>query len=243
MCILAILGPSRFAGEFDLNRQSHSLRAISSLLAGTLLLVACTGYGHPDAPGTDLAFGVDMAKRGLWSEAMFRFQAAAKGDPDNPRVQSNLGVAYEAQGDFDKALEHYKKALQLAPDNKDIRANYARFVEYYQAYKSPDRAKQAKGFGKGILGSPSAPSGGTAVTGAGSNAGGSPTGPPQPPPPPSTPPAGAGEAPQTAPNPASPPPPQTLPAPASPPPPQSSARADLRPGVFAAAAFDQEACS
>ncbi len=213
-----------------MNRQSLSLRALSSLLAGTLLLAACTGYGRPNAPATDLAFGVDMAKRGLWSEAMFRFQAAAKGDPENPRVQSNLGVAYEAQGDFDKALEHYKKALQLAPDNKEIRANYARFVEYYQAYKNPDRAKQAKGFGKGILGSPAAPVGGSG------GVGNAPPGAPQPPPPAA--PVGVGES-QTPVKPASPPPP----------PPEEIGRADLRRGAvpaaegFAAAAFDQEARS
>ena len=212
-----------------MKRQPHSLRAISSLLAGTLLLAACTGYGRPNAPATDLAFGVDMAKRGLWSEAMFRFQAAAKGDPANPRVQSNLGVAYEAQGDFDKALEHYKKALQLAPDNKEIRANYARFVEYYQAYKNPGKAKQGKGSTKGILGSPAAPAGSTGT----SDNGAPPPGRPQPPPPAA--PVGTGES-------------QTPVTPASPPPPHKSVRADLR-GAFAvdagpsAAASGQEACS
>jgi hypothetical protein len=201
-----------------LNRPSHSLRAVSRLLVGALLLAACTGYGKPDAPSTDLAFGVDMAKRGLWSEAMFRFQAAAKADPQNPRVQSNLGVAYEAQGDFDKALEHYKKALQLAPDNKEIRANYARFVEFYQAYKNPDRAKQAKGFGKGILGSPAAPADGKGASGGGASSPSSPQ-PPAPPAPPPSPPSSGTAEPQAPVTPSPTPPP--------PPPPPETARADL----------------
>jgi hypothetical protein len=80
-----------------------------------------------------------MARRGLWNEALFRFHEAERGDPENPRVQNNLGVAYEAQGDFETALAHYKRALQLAPNNREVRSNYARFVEFYQAYKSPEK--------------------------------------------------------------------------------------------------------
>jgi hypothetical protein len=155
VCILAILGPSKLAGELDLNCPSRCSRALATLLAGGVLalLGACTGYGKPDTPSTDLAFGVDMARRGLWNEAMFRFEAAARAEPDNGHVQSNLGVAYEAQGNFDKALEQYKKALQLAPDDKGIRANYARFVEFYQAFKNPNsktaKSKGTPGSGKG----------------------------------------------------------------------------------------------
>ena len=59
-------------------------------------------------------------------------------------MHNNLGVAYEAQGDFEKALAHYKRALQLAPENREMRANYARFVEFYQAFKAPEKSKQGK---------------------------------------------------------------------------------------------------
>jgi tetratricopeptide (TPR) repeat protein len=116
-----------------------------AVLACALPLASCTGYGKPNQPSTELAFGVDMARRGLWSEALFRFHAAEKADPQNPRVQNNLGVAYEAQGDFEKALGYYKRALQLAPNNREMRANYTRFVEFYQSFKAPDKGKQAKG--------------------------------------------------------------------------------------------------
>jgi Tetratricopeptide repeat len=122
-----------------------TLLALLALLACVLPLAACTGYGKPNRPSTELAFGVDMARRGLWSEALFRFHAAERADPQNPRVQNNLGVAYEAQGDFEKALGYYKKALQLAPNNREVRANYTRFVEFYQSFKAPEKAKPAKG--------------------------------------------------------------------------------------------------
>jgi len=123
-----------------------SIRLCSvSLLALPLLLACGNHYGRPDKPSSQLAFGVDMAKRGLWSEAMFRFQQAERLEPDNPRIQSNLGVASEAAGDYDKALSYYKKALKLDPNSKDLRANYARFVEFYQGFKGAATATPAAG--------------------------------------------------------------------------------------------------
>ena len=82
-----------------------------------------------------------MARRGLWNEALFRFEAAERLDPNNPRIQSDLGVAYEAAGQFDKALSYYQKALKLDPNDKGIRTNYSRFVEFYQGFKGEKKAK------------------------------------------------------------------------------------------------------
>jgi tetratricopeptide (TPR) repeat protein len=114
--------------------------AVIVLLAPLLALAAC-GYGRPNQAASQLGFGTDMARRGLWHEALFRFKEAERLEPDNPRIQSNLGVAYEAQGDFDLALASYQKALQLAPNDKGIRTNYARFVEFYQGFKGEKTAK------------------------------------------------------------------------------------------------------
>lgn len=110
------------------------------LLASVLAFAACSGNSQPNQASAQLSFGVDMARHGLWKEALFRFEEAAKLDPGNPRIQSNLGVAYEASGQFDKALTYYQKALQLAPNDKEIRANYGRFVEFYQGFKG-DKTK------------------------------------------------------------------------------------------------------
>lgn len=119
--------------------------AILTLAILPLLLTACGGgYGRPEQPGSQLAFGVDMARRGLWSEALFRFHQAERLDPNNPRVYNNLAVAYEATGDFDKALEYYQRALRAAPDNRELRANYTRFVEFYQGFK-PQEQKAGAG--------------------------------------------------------------------------------------------------
>lgn len=114
--------------------------AILTLAIVPLLLTACGGgYGRPEQPGSQLAFGVDMARRGLWSEALFRFHQAERLDPNNPRVYNNLAVAYEATGDFDKALEYYQRALRASPENRELRANYTRFVEFYQGFKPQEQ--------------------------------------------------------------------------------------------------------
>jgi tetratricopeptide (TPR) repeat protein len=123
-------------------------------LAAALLLLA-PGAGHAkDQASSQLAFGVDMARRGLWKEALFRFQQAEKLEPENPRIQSDLGVAAEAAGQFEKALEYYQKALRLAPNDKGIRTNYTRFVEFYQGFKGK---KDVKKGGSLTMPAPSAP--------------------------------------------------------------------------------------
>jgi tetratricopeptide (TPR) repeat protein len=121
--------------------RSRAATACLCLFTALLPLSACSGNSQPNQAAAQLSFGVDMARRGLWDEALFRFQEAEKLDPQNPRIQSNMGVAYEASGQFDKALESYKRALNLAPNDKDIRANYGRFVEFYQGFKGEKTAK------------------------------------------------------------------------------------------------------
>ena len=139
------LTPS-LGGRSRLMRTQILKRAASFSFLLVILLTACgSRYGKPAAAGSQLAFGVDMARRGLWSEALFRFHQAAQLEPQNPRVLNNLGVAYEATGDYEKALSYYQQALKIEPNNRELRANYGRFVEFYQAYKGKEGKDQGTG--------------------------------------------------------------------------------------------------
>ena len=106
-----------------------------------LLLSSMAAYGgrkDPNNAPDQLSFGVQMAKRGLWSEALFRFKRAERLRPGDPRVLNNMAVAYEALGNFEKALDTYQEAIKGDRSNSDLKRNYSRFVEFYRAFK-PDQ--------------------------------------------------------------------------------------------------------
>ncbi len=104
---------------------------------GALFVVAFLALpiGIQAKPVGQLGFGAQMASRGLWSEALFRFRQAEKSDPDNPRILNNIAVSLEALGLYDEALEQYRKAVEVAPNLDHAKKNYARFVDFYQAFK------------------------------------------------------------------------------------------------------------
>lgn len=77
----------------------------------------------------EVAFGIDVARRGLWQEARFRFEQATALDPESASAYNNLGVTLEQQGEFDKARAAYERALQLSPKNISIQQNFDLFRE------------------------------------------------------------------------------------------------------------------
>ncbi len=123
-------------------RTSIRLMTIVTCLLAVLLVGGRKKQVDTSSPEAQLAFGVDMAKRGLWSEALFRFKQANRKNPGNPRILNNLAVAYEALGNFEKALDYYQEAIRSDPGNRELKRNYSRFVEFYRAFKpaEPDDA-------------------------------------------------------------------------------------------------------
>ena len=89
--------------------------------------------------GQENSFGVEVASKGLWKEAAYRWEKAVKLDPQNPKAHNNLGVAYERSGKFEEALGAYETALELLPSNEQIRQNYELFREAYERKKRKDR--------------------------------------------------------------------------------------------------------
>jgi Flp pilus assembly protein TadD len=74
-------------------------------------------------------FGITVAARGLWREAIYRWQRAVEIDPTYAEAYNDLAIAYEHEGDLDKARQSYEKALQIAPSNATIKQNYELFKE------------------------------------------------------------------------------------------------------------------
>lgn len=118
------------------NRRGGRSCGVLILILGSIVLmpVAVEAAKGPKAD-QQMKFGVEMARRGLWSEALFRFRQADRLEPNNPKTLNNLAVAFEAVGQFENALEYYKRALRAAPGNGDLKKNYARFIEFYQGFK------------------------------------------------------------------------------------------------------------
>ena len=74
-------------------------------------------------------FGIAVAQRGLWREAIYRWERAAQIDPKYAEAYNDLAIAYEHEGDLDKARVAYEKALELEPNNALIKQNYELFKE------------------------------------------------------------------------------------------------------------------
>ncbi len=102
------------------------------LLACTLFaaLIGTSAFADPRSDAkSQVAFGIDVAQRGLWREAIYRWERAIEIDPKYSPALNNLAVAYEHEGRLDKARQAYEKALEIDPNNVQIRQNYELFKE------------------------------------------------------------------------------------------------------------------
>lgn len=103
-------------------------------IAFAVLLVALTAplalAGGPKSDArAQVQFGIDVAQKGLWKEALYRWEKAVELDPQYAAAYNDLAVAYEHEGMFEKARQAYDKALGLDPKNASIRQNYEFFKE------------------------------------------------------------------------------------------------------------------
>ena len=104
----------------------------------TLVTVPLQADARSDAK-KQVEFGISVAQRGLWREAIYRWERATQLDPTYAAAFNNLAVAYEHEGLLQKAREAYEKALALEPENALVRQNYDLFKEIN------DRATQKDG--------------------------------------------------------------------------------------------------
>jgi Flp pilus assembly protein TadD len=103
----------------------------------TLATVALLLFGLSAHPLADeesdaraqVEFGNEVARLGLWKEALYRFHRAVEFDPTYAAAWNNLGIGYEHEGRMEDAREAYETALDLDPNNLTIETNYDLFLE------------------------------------------------------------------------------------------------------------------
>jgi Tfp pilus assembly protein PilF len=111
------------------------------LFTVVVLLTALSGVAYADARSeakAQVEFGISVAQRGLWKEAIYRWERATQIDPTYAAGFNNLAVAYEHEGMLDKAAEAYERALKLEPNNALVRQNFELFKEIH------DRTNQSQ---------------------------------------------------------------------------------------------------
>ena len=94
----------------------------------TLVAVPLQADVRSDAK-KQVEFGIAVAQRGLWREAIYRWEKATQIDPSYAPAHNNLAIAYEHEGDLPKARAAYERALELEPGNALIKQNYELFRE------------------------------------------------------------------------------------------------------------------
>ena len=111
------------------------------LLPVVLLVTVLSGVAYADARSdakAQVEFGISVAAKGLWKEAIYRWERATQIDPTYGAAFNNLAVAYEHEGLLEKAGEAYERALKLEPNNAMVRQNFELFKEIH------DRSNQSQ---------------------------------------------------------------------------------------------------
>jgi len=88
---------------------------------------------------SQVEFGISVAQRGLWREAIYRWEKATELDPTYAAAFNDLAIAYEHEGQLDKARKAYERALELDPNNAQVRQNYELFKEINDRTTVKDR--------------------------------------------------------------------------------------------------------
>jgi Flp pilus assembly protein TadD len=111
------------------DRGSVMVLRIAACAAIALLLASPAVADARSDAKEQVAFGINVAQRGLWREAIYRWEKAIEIDPTYAAAHNDLAIAYEHEGQLDKARKAYEKALDLEPDNVQIRQNFELFKE------------------------------------------------------------------------------------------------------------------
>src|SRR5438093_6825170 len=116
----------------ECHSDQHPRMNIRFAILLAVVAVACASPSLADArtdAKTQVEFGINVAQKGLWREAIYRWERAVQIDPTYAAAYNDLAIAYEHEGQLEKARKAYEKALQLDPNNSNIQQNYELFKE------------------------------------------------------------------------------------------------------------------
>ena len=106
------------------------MRPIASLILAGIAITATPVLADSRSDAREqVEFGINVAQRGLWREAIYRWEKAVELDPTYAAAHNDLAIAYEHEGQLDKARKSYEKAIELEPNNAEIRQNFELFKE------------------------------------------------------------------------------------------------------------------
>ena len=101
-----------------------------AIVASAAVLAASPSFADAKKDAkSQVEFGISVAQRGLWREAIYRWEKATQIDPSYAAAYNDLAIGYEHEGQLDKARKAYEKALELDPNNSQVRQNYELFKE------------------------------------------------------------------------------------------------------------------
>ena len=111
------------------------------MLTVLALVTALSGVAYADARSDakeQVEFGISVAQKGLWKEAIYRWERATQIDPSYAAAFNDLAIGYEHEGLLEKAGAAYERALKIEPNNPMVRQNFELFKEIH------DRTNQSQ---------------------------------------------------------------------------------------------------
>ncbi len=100
------------------------------LTALAVMLITGPAQGKPSSD--PMRFAAEMAQKGNWREALFRWRKAEKADPDNPAILNNLAVALEVRGEVEEAGKLYARLSEQSRNLPGTAFNIRGFNRFWK---------------------------------------------------------------------------------------------------------------
>lgn len=92
-----------------------------------IFILTSINFCAPVMTQNNIRFGNTMAQKGLWNEALYRWEKMLSQDKESAALYNNIAVALEHLGKPEEARIAYEKAMELEPDHREIKKNYDKF--------------------------------------------------------------------------------------------------------------------